>query len=429
MTQKQALKIVGSLLAISLFALILMGVLRRAYPEKFDPKVRLQMEEADQDSKTTADELPINEMDYQATSKNSRGVWAWPYDSVVPVYHNVQLDLYQNRIKDENSLKGITVYLAIDALAEADASKNENHTGGENSGAEASLKFSSLDQNDEDQSRETAPTEPSQRHEEPDQETDFSDLGQVSDQDLQKLLESMAEECQKSLESLGAKVVLLDPSLVQATQKAAFVGHAVLSDFLTELTEQKFTSQPLEKLLSPLESIQHISGPSDQTKQMFPDVGVSKKQRLLLDVERQYNDRIFINLKFGPESSEKTGSLIKYLAGQSAAIGAQTAEMTDTSIEKPAYIAYDTDGRLRLAELVSKNIGQLIPSLNYSGEDGVQEQIVPCLRLINLNSLEIEISSKSQNYDLQILFPKEQRRVYANAISNAVYEFYCGENN
>lgn len=432
MTQKQALKIVASLVVISLIALAVMGVLRRSYPEKFDPEVRFQMEKkAEQANKTTADELPINEMDYKATSKNSRGVWAWPYDSAVPVYHNVQLDLYQNRIKDENSLKGITVYLAIDSLTNIDTESKGSQTGsGHQENNTSDLQFSSLEELNEKQTHpldsQAADQAEAKVAEEKGQETDFSDLGQVSDKDLQKILESISLYCSKSLEALGANVVVLDSQLSQATQKAAFVGHSVLSDFLAELTEQKFTSKPLEKLLSPLESIQHVSGTSDQVQQMFPDIGVSKNQRLLLDVERQYNDRIFLNLKFGQDKSEKTGSLVKYLAGQSAAIGAQTSSMTETTAEKPAYIAYDTDGRLELAELMSKNIGQLIPALKYSGEDGVQEQIVPCLRLINLNSLEIEISSKNQIYDLQILLSEEQHRVYAEAISNAVYEFYCG---
>ncbi len=418
MSQKKALKIIGILFLVSVIALSVKSLLSRKYPEKFDAKAKYEnaQHEAEnqqrEDAAATADELPINEMQITQTTKNNRNIWSWPYDSTVPIYHNVNLDLYQNKIKDETSLQNITVYLSVSADQMKSSARVEDNS-------------DQTENQTENSEHETEPDSAENADNLAEQQEMTLSLEQMNETDYQKVLENIQKYTKESLESLGAKVVLLDTRYNQDTQKAAFVGEDILQDFLTELKEQNFKSDRLESLLSPLQAIQNSSHDATMTKTLFPEIGVSTEQRLLLDVERQYTDRIFINLKFGQSESEITGSLVEYLGNQSAAIGAQGDNIIENSDEKPAYIAYNSENRQRLAELMEKNISQLIPGLAYSGEKGVAEKVLPSLRLMNLNSLEIEVGQQNQSFDLQILTSEEQQKIFAEAISNACYEFYC----
>ena len=191
-----------------------------------------------------------------------------------------------------------------------------------------------------------------------------------------------------------------------------------------ELAEQNFKRERLESLIEPLKTVQSSSDNQQAIDGFFPNIGVSKDQRLLLDVERQYTDRIFINIQYG-ESEEISGSRVFYLGNETAAIGAKSETINAGNTEKPAYIGYLIEDRKRFANLSEKNISQLIPGLAYNGEEAVVEQIIPSLRLINLTSLEIEIGQKNNNFDLQILNSAEQQKIFAEAITNACYEFYC----
>lgn len=419
MSQKKALKIIGILFLVSVIALSIKSVLVRKYPEKFDAKAKYEKTQHDVEKQNAeaaaaaADELPIHEMQIIQTTKNNRNVWSWPYDSTVPIYHNVDLGLYQNKIKDETSLQNITVYLSISA------DSSEASTESVNDGDQTAKQ---TDNSDHEMS-ETDDVEATENSAEDEQV--FSSPAQMSEGDYRKILENIQKATQENLEALGAQVVLLDTKYQQDTQKAAFIGQAVLQDFLTELKEQNFKSDRLEKLLPSLQSIASSNHDAAATKTFFPEIGVSADQRLLLDVERQYTDRIFINLKFGQSDAEITGSLVEYLGNQSAAIGAQGDQITEDSNEKPAYIAYDSENRQRLAELTEKNISQLIPGLAYSGDKGVAEKVLPSLRLMNLNSMEIEVGQQNQSFDLQILNSAEQQKIFAEAIGNACYEFYC----
>lgn len=410
MSQKTALKTVGILVLISVLALGINFILIKAFPEKFDPQEKAKTEEHE-DQKTEADELPINEMKLTDTTKNNRDVWSWPYDSAVPVYHYANLEIYQGKTKEETTLEGIKVYLALDPV--------ESSVSTETIEQEAD---SSIDQENDEQA------DPLENSEDDEGEMVFETIPNllINDQDLQDILENIVQYTKESLESIGAEVILVDQKYLTDTQKAAFVGTDILQDFSAELAEQDFKSERLSSLLDPLQTIQNSPNDSQVVDQFFPNVGVSVDQRLLLDVERQYTDRIFINLQYGStESEDIAGSRVIFLGNETAAIGAQGEAMTEDSPEKPAYVGYLTDSRSRYANLSEKNISQLIPGLAYSSEGAVAEQIVPALRLINLTSVEIEIGQKERTFDLQILNSNEQQKIFAEAISNACYEYYC----
>lgn len=402
MSQKTALKTIAILVLISLLAIGGNAILVRAFPDKFGQEVHQSADLESSPDLLKADELPINEMEIDQTSKNNRNVWAWPYDSAVPVYHTANLDIYQDRAKDESTLEGITVYLSLDPIEIMPTMKENSQANDQDSPEE------NTEDGSDDQEIATIPNV------------------LINEQDLQDVLENILNYTKESLESLGAEVILLDFAYYSDMQKAAFVGQDIIEDFKDELSEQNFKSERLSELLGPLKDIKNSPDNLEVVNQFFPQIGVSADQRLLLDVERQYTDRLFINLKYGnSEDDEITGSLVQYLGNESAAIGAQTDTISQDSLEKPAYLGYATDDRLRFSELMEKNISQLIPGLSYSGNSGSQEKLIPSLRLINLNSLEIEIGQKNHNFDLQILNSTEQQKVFAEAISNATYEFYC----
>lgn len=395
MSQKKALKIVSILFVCSLIVIIVHAVLLHVFPEKFDKETAIDNEQEAED--IVLDELPINEVLASATTKNTQNVFSWTYDSSVPIYHQVDLSIYNSKVKDENALNGITVYLSQNKVTTSSASK-EN--------------VESLDENDENSGIISESDE------------NIINLNQeYTDDDYQKILNNILLQTKNNLESIGATVIILDQAIDDDLQKAAFVGKDILEDFIEELSEQKFKSDTLDLLIEPLKSIQ--SSPENQT--FFADVGVSSEHRLLLDVERQYSDRLYINIRFGESENIESGSLVRYFGNQSASIGAQGDTLSAESSEKPAYIAYDTENRQRLANLANKNINQLLPGLNSDLEEGIKEDIIPCLRLINLNSMDITIGQKGEIYDMQILTSEEQQKILAEAISNACFEYYCTE--
>ncbi|MGB4609205.1 MAG: hypothetical protein WBH77_01115 [Saccharofermentanales bacterium] len=434
MSQKTALKTVGILVLVSVLVLTINAILVKKFPDKFGAKKdRKQVADTDSKNKVEADELPINEMEMADTTKNNRNVWSWPYDSAVPVYHHANLDIYSGKTKEEGTLNGITVYLALDPVIEDSLSDLNNPD-------EALADDSSINER-ADTLSDTDFTEPKRAGIENLTGESYETAGAADDsdisietipnalidkKDLQANLDNILQYTKESFTSLGAEVIILDPKCKTDTQKAAFIGQNILQDFLTELAEQNFKSERLEGLIEPLKTIQNSPDNQQATTDFFPSIGVSKDQRLLLDVERQYTDRIFINIMYGEsESEDVSGSRVFYLGNETSAIGAKSETLNAESTEKPAYIGYLIEERKRFAGLSEKNISQLIPGLAYNGEEAVAEQIIPSLRLINLTSLEIEVGQKSHNFDLQILNSSEQQKIFAEAITNACYEFYC----
>ncbi|NLJ95244.1 MAG: hypothetical protein GX326_07130 [Clostridiaceae bacterium] len=407
MSQKQALKIVGILTLISIVVLVVHGILVDKYPQEFDRAAKNDTILPEQNDEAIADELPINQMQVESTTKNNQNVFSWPYDSAVPIYHQADLEIYLNKVKDENALSGITIYLS--------------HT---------SLKMEESSDNDDIES--SASEQPENDLDSPNNELSYEETsnineivnGELTDQEYEEILKNIVTETKNSLEAIGATVIVLDENLYDDLQKSAFVGHDILEDFINELSEQKFKSDVLESLLNPLARIKT----SSKNQTFFAAVGVTPEHRLLLDVERQYLDRIFINFRFGNEEQE-SGSLVRYFGNQSAAIGAQGESISSEMSENPAYIAYDIENRHRLANLTNKNINQLLPALNNDLEQGVKEDIVTSLRLINLNSIDITIGQKGQVFDMQILTSEEQQKVLAETISHSCYEFYCTDLN
>ncbi|NLJ70853.1 MAG: hypothetical protein GX328_05255 [Clostridiaceae bacterium] len=423
MSQKTALKTVGIMVLISVLALTINAILVKKFPDKFGAKRNLeQVANTDPKNKVEADELPINEMEIVNTTKNNRDVWSWPYDSAVPVYHHANLDIYSGKTKEEGTLNGITVYLAMDPIVET----NVDDTISDDS--------SESDQEDAFNEPERAGIEDLiGQSSEPEEIMDDSEIiietipnALINKDGLQTNLDNILQYTKESFISLGAEVVILNKKYQTDTQKAAFIGQDILQDFLDELAEQNFKSERLEGLIEPLKTIQNSPDNQQAINDFFPGIGVSKDQRLLLDVERQYTDRIFINIQYGEsEFAEISGSRVFYLGNETAVIGSKAEAMTAESTEKPAYIGYLIEDRKRFANLSEKNISQLIPGLAYNGEEAVGEQIIPSLRLINLTSLEIEIGQKNNTFDIQILNSSEQQKIFAEAITNACYEYYC----
>ncbi|HHT25596.1 MAG TPA: hypothetical protein GXZ76_08830 [Clostridiaceae bacterium] len=434
MSQKTALKTVGILVLISVLVLTINAILVKKYPDKFGVNKNLQqVADTDSKNKIKADELPINEMDMANTTKNNRNVWSWPYDSAVPVYHHANLDIYSGKTKEEGTLNGITVYLAMDPIVEnsvadspgvsdpisnnssgneqTDALSDDDFTGSQGAGIENLIGESAKSAQATEDSGISIETIPN---------------ALIAKNGLQTNLDNILQYTKESFISLGAEVIILDKKYQTDMQKAAFIGQDILQDFFAELAEQNFKSERLEGLIEPLKTIQNSPENQQVINDFFPNIGVSKDQRLLLDVERQYTDRIFINIRYGEsELEEISGSRVFYLGNETAAIGAKSETIDAKSTEKPAYIGYLIEDRRRFAGLSEKNISQLIPGLAYNSEEAVVEQIIPSLRLINLTSLEIEIGQKKNKFDLQILNSVEQQKIFAEAIANACYEFYC----
>lgn len=412
MKQKTAGKIVLILLIFSVVVIGGNALLRWWFPSRFGGAAKPQSDEkagSTAPSREAADELPLEEIRAEDAMLNERQVISWPYDSSVHVFHQPNLQMYRGLARDTAALKGITVVLDIsEAEPEAKTSAETESTTAVPTG--------------EGETVDSNATQPPEDPETGESTTEGKPLRPTSAGSLE-ILRGVRAATKQRLEDLGADVIVVEREGRDDVQQAAQIGKKLLSEFTGELRTQNFVSTRIEQLKPKLEARLDGKAEADPSHPIFPLNGVSADLRLLLDVERQYTDYLYITLKIGDEDAQVGGIRVNYLGNQAAQIGALSYD-PDNPQEQPAYIAYNTTARYRLAALLERNFSGLIPDL-VNVEEPVREKIMVLPRLTNLTHVEIEIGQKNHPNDIKLLEQEAQRQVVAEAITNACYEFYC----
>lgn len=357
------------------------------------------------------------------SQKNDRGIFVWPAASVLPEYRKADLSLYRGRTKNEHALEGITVF--IDA-GEVVAPQVIAPSAGESP------------QQEQKPAGNAAPTDPitglpvspyaAQRAAEDADEEEETTLPEdviiAQDQILNKLAELLKDQ----LEALGAKVVLTREQTDSPAEisQAAFMGNNLAMRFVDELREQKFKSSAIEELIPYLQTA--ISAPdSPEARRVFTQTGVGPELRLLLDMEKQYKDVCFISLRLGDDKAAK-GSRVVYYGSSSAERNGTSEILEDRTQEMPAYVAYDSSARRRLAEQMDRNIRQYLPELNYQGKQaGVGEGEVLSARYNNLTSVEIVVGERQNEENMATISKEKTLIILAEALAHSTYQFFCAE--
>lgn len=415
MNQRKALKTLGLLILISLSLFLLNFILRRAKPELYLQESLKDPAELAISKHNLLDDLPLTESDTKNLKRNDHGVLAWPLESVLPAYHKADLNLYQDRSKNEHALEGILVFI--------DAGETEVPIRKPEPGSPT----------DATKTGNEAPTDPitgypvstyaQRRLEQAEATTTKAQEKMVAPSEI---LDQLATFLEKELTRMGAEVILTREvtSSRQDLAQQAVVARHLASGFLEELKEQKFRSSTIETLMPTLFTA--VDNPDDVGVQaLFSSQGVSPGLRVILDLERQYRDACMISLRLG---EDETGGLkIQYYGESSAANFGQTSPPEDAaSPVTPAYQAYDSYSRTRLAEQLERNIRELLPEFAYQGDkSAVTEAPVLSGRYNNLVAVEIQVGQKASEENIQLLAKESNLKKLAENMALSLFQFYC----
>ena len=159
---------------------------------------------------------------------------------------------------------------------------------------------------------------------------------------------------------------------------------------------------------------------------VFSANGASPELRLLLDVERQYTDVLFLSLRLSGSKGKENGLRVLYF-GDSLVARSGAAELSpERPGDQPAYLAYGSSSRRRLAEFIERNARSLVPEISYKGNrQAVSEEALPAGRFSNVTAVQVDLGFSSSENDMKILVRNEGRESLADAIAGACFQFYC----
>lgn len=409
MNQKKATQLLRVIVILSLLLIAGGFLLRKMKPELYLEGKNYSPEEKARVLRDMLDELEVINNDPAAVQANERGVLTWPQASSIPEYHKTNLSIFSGRAKNKQALEGITVYLDAGEKEEIAAPAAAQTSAGGN-GIRA------------------AATDPYTGRLLPryNQETMETRVEETPAIPRDQILEQLALLLKAKLEDMGAKVILTREMTGSGSDisQAAVLAEDLSRRFLEELEQQKFKCTPLSEVLPTI--VQAKNTPADaQVSALYTANGVSPAYRLLLDVQRQYSEVLFLSLRMYQGGEKESGSRVIYFA-DGAAKGIGAARLSpDRPSDQPAYLAYNGTSRRRLAELIYSNIKGLLVDLSYQGnKSAVAEEAQITGRLSNVTTVEIQIGNEKSESNLKALSQEELLKSLAEAIATSCYRYY-----
>lgn len=308
----------------------------------------------------------------------------WPSESTLPEIRTADLLIYQNRAKSEDALAGITVFL------------DPGH-GGQDSGA-------------------TYPA--------------HAIKPQINESEVNL---AVAIKTRQELEALGATVYLLRNEEVWQSifYRVAFANLQILERFEKDLAAAGYYLPDVDQYKADMNQIMTLNSDADSDggRGIMSGVGSSVDLRTLLDIGRQYPDVLYLSIHCNAlEDNDPTGGLQVFYLNDTTAYRLENEfaqKNENIALSHPVYQLYDNSERARLANLLLNGILDQIPELKYPGQSDVQTENFAVLRELNVTSALIELGFLSSPEDRAILMNDDQRQKMAQAIADAVYQFYC----
>ncbi|HHT44764.1 MAG TPA: N-acetylmuramoyl-L-alanine amidase [Fastidiosipila sp.] len=326
--------------------------------------------------------LPLADNDPNALPAGGTALRVWPEDPVVPVLREITRESFIGRDYGPQALSGITVI--IDA----------GHGGEDDKGHGA---FGATEQQP------------------------------IHEKDITLRAATMFGD---RLRALGATIIYTRP---QDTWQSLFYRVAFAADYVLLAYEEEaslagFDVEPIRHLRPLMGDIMRINQASQDSggRGMFGHIGTVPELRIIYDVQRQYDDVIFISLQTGFDQDEsKRGTRSIYMSNQfiqevnnSYAAGQSAATLP------PNYTAYKTDDRYRLAGLLQAHMALTMPELK-PGDEAVREEDMAVLRLTNLTSAVVELGYLSNAEDRALMTDDSSLGEMMQALTNAVFQYYC----
>jgi N-acetylmuramoyl-L-alanine amidase len=231
---------------------------------------------------------------------------------------------------------------------------------------------------------------------------------------------------------MGAKVVMTrdQDDWLLIYSRLATASRYVLNQFIAELPYRGYNSTAVDHLLPQLDEMIRINSETAESggRGLMLGIGAGPDQRLLMDVEQQYPDILFISLHCNSLSNDSSvGGLQVYYQTVDANYEAETgyAGSGNSAKNHPVYTLFDDAGRLKLATILHDSILQRLPDLQFSGKSDLKTGDYAILREMNLVSVLVEMGFVTNADDRQILLDPNGRQKIAQGVADAVYAYYC----
>ena len=234
------------------------------------------------------------------------------------------------------------------------------------------------------------------------------------------------------LEALGAEVIMTrnGDDWKSLYNRISQVGIYALERFKTDLPTKGYNTSVIDHLQPQLETMIEINSDNGDSggRDMMKGAGANNDSRLLFDVEQQYQDTLFISLHCNALSNASSvrGAQVYYETVESCyEAESQMIAGAASTANSPAYTLYNDAGRERLATLLRDNFLIQQPEMKFTGEHDLLPSNYAVLREMNVVNALIEMGFVTNESDRQILLDPNGQQKIAQAVTDAVYAYYC----
>ncbi len=381
----------------------------------------------------------------QATDKVGQFL-AWPTSSVIDEIRKIDMKAYRGRGKKNQPLKGISVFLMlppdgvvsmqtapqhVPKQTENQSSTTEPQTTSTTTTAtptdvlndfELSTNTQDNYRNSQDVANKTVEGQVAPTGVNGSKDLTMTQVEDVVTTEI-SVCASVANKTKALLEEMGATVKVIGDFEQAFTDKnkAAQLGSHIITDFANIARQSGLDISRINQLKPALNEWESGISVSEAGKKFYADMGVTKDQRLLLDIEKQYPDYVVIDFSTYDNNSEARGISVSWL-GQAGSAGIAQYDAKKPQLQ-PLYNGYVADRREKLAQAVGKSISSLLPDL--ASDNTVAERQSELSTFNNLPMINVVLGRLSNPIDGKILVNFTNRDVIAEAISTAIYQYYC----
>lgn len=239
----------------------------------------------------------------------------------------------------------------------------------------------------------------------------------------------------EKLEALGATVVTMRDG---DEWFSIYCRSAKTGEYLVNLAKQNMLQKDPSADTSMLDAFMpHFRSIYDMNMDagggdMLGGMGQQQYTRLLYDIERQFENAIYISLhcNFNEMSNTVGGLQVYYLDNEAAYDEARMnvgmGQLIDSSHTiYPVYQNYSDEGRTRLAQCVYDGLTGEVPELQTREAPSLLTGNYAVLRCTGLDSVLIEMGFLSNSDDRLILGDPDRQVDVAEGITRSIYDYYC----
>lgn len=243
----------------------------------------------------------------------------------------------------------------------------------------------------------------------------------------------IAREAEKALMRMGASVIMTRTtdeavSMFASAAKAADVSLVRYIDAAQSAGYATDTIEHLRMLMGDVIRINQNS-PASGGRGLFGTIGTPPQLRMIYDIESQMTDTIFIHIALAYDGNDPShrGSEAYYMSqsyvedvNNGYAAGQNPLDLA------PNYARIDSNGRMRLAQLLKSALATMEPELRPEDASvpGVEKDMA-VLRLNGYVGASLMPGYLSNADDRAVLASAEGRQNIGRAIANAVLQYFA----